>query len=30
MIYGTPILGEEEVVGVISDDTIRKSDGSFL
>jgi len=30
MIYGTPILGEEEAVGVISDDTIRKSDGSFL
>jgi len=27
--YGTPILGEGEVVGV-SADTIRKSDGSFL
>ena len=27
--YGTPILGEGEVVGV-SDGTIRKSDGSFL
>ena len=27
--YGTPFLGEGEVVGV-SDDTIRKSDGSFL
>jgi len=26
--YGTPILGEGEVVGV-SDGTIRKSDGSF-
>jgi len=27
--YGTPILGEGEVVGV-SDSTIRKSDGGFL
>jgi len=27
--YGTPFMGEEEVVGV-SDDTIRKSDGNFL
>jgi len=27
--YGTPILGEGEVVG-ISDGTIRKSDGGFL
>jgi len=27
--YGTPILGEGEVVGV-SDGTIRKSDGSVL
>jgi len=27
--YGTPILGEGEVVGV-SDGTIRKSDGGFL
>jgi len=27
--YGTPILGKGEVVGV-SDDAIRKSDGSFL
>jgi len=26
--YGTPILGEGEVVGV-SDGTIRKSDGMF-
>jgi len=27
--YGTPILGEREVVGV-SDGTIRKSDSGFL
>ena len=27
--YGTPILGEGEVVGV-SDGTIRNSDGGFL
>jgi len=28
-VFGTPILGKREVVGV-SDSTIRKSDGGFL
>jgi len=28
--YGTPILGEGEALGGVSEDTIRKSDGSFL